>query len=110
MVKNRITKKNNRKDKMLKKVENYVDKERETIFQNISNNKKNRKYKSTDDENIEVLLSRIKFIEKEKPKRKFKIVARIFLYLVYTIIILSFIYIFLKYILNDWHLKLLDNW
>lgn len=101
-MKKKIYTQNNKKDKMLTKVEKYVDKERESISENISNKKQKRKNKDLGDVNLEVMISRLKENEKCNKKWKSWNIAKWLLYIVYIIIIASFLYICLNYIISDW--------
>lgn len=92
---------NNKKDKILSMVEKYVDKERELISKDISQKKEKRKDDNLGTEDIEVMISRLKIIDKKNSRRKQKNTAKIILYIVYLIIILLFIYILFVYIIKD---------
>ena len=82
-------------DKMLEKVEKYVDKNREKTSQEMMERKKKRsdnKYKEWD---LDVLISRVSI--ESKPKDKTKKTSKLILYIIYTIIIITILIFFVKF-------------
>lgn len=86
-------------DKMLEKVEKYVDKNREKTSQEMMERKSKRPTQKFQEWDLEVMISRID--AESKPKEKTKEVSKWILYLVYTIIVLAIIIFCIKYFFNS---------
>ena len=86
-------------DKMLEKVEKYVDKNREKTSQEMIERKNKRPAQNFKEWDLEVMISRID--AESKPKEKVKETSKWILYLIYTIIILSIIVLWVKYFFNS---------
>lgn len=82
-------------DKMLKKVEKYVDKNREKTSQEIMERKSKRPTKKFQEWDLDVLISRVSI--ESKPKDKTKKTSKLILYIIYTIIIITILIFFVKF-------------
>ena len=85
-------------DKMLEKVEKYVDKNREKTSQEMMERKKKRsdnKYKEWD---LDVLISRVTI--ESKPKENTKEISKWILYIIYTIILIIILIFTVKFFLT----------
>ena len=74
-------------DKMLKKIEKYVEKSREKTLHEMIERKKKRPTEKTQKWDLEVMISRIS--AESKPKEKIKEFSKILTYIIYTIIIVA---------------------
>lgn len=92
-------------DKMLEKVEKYVDKNREKTSQEMIERKNKRPAQNFKEWDLEVMISRID--AESKPKEKDKETSKWILYLIYTIIILAIIVFWVKYFFNS---NMPQNW
>lgn len=84
-----------KEDKMLEKVEKYVDKNREKISQEIMEKKNKRpvtKYNAAD---LEIMISRID--NESKKEKKNKKISKWILFIIYTIIIIAILIFVIKY-------------
>ena len=84
-----------KEDKMLEKVEKYVDKNREKISQEIIEKKNKRqitKYSATD---LEIMISRID--NESKKEKKTKKISKWILLILYAIIIIAILIFVIKY-------------
>lgn len=86
-------------DKMLEKVEKYVDKNREKTSQEMIERKNKRPAQNFKEWDLEVMISRID--AESKPKEKVKETSKWILYLIYTIIIIAIIVFWIKYFFNS---------
>lgn len=86
-------------DKMLEKVEKYVDKNREKTSQEMIERKNKRPAQNFQEWDLEVMISRID--AESKPKEKVKETSKWILYLIYTIIIIAIIVFWIKYFFNS---------
>ena len=86
-------------DKMLEKVEKYVDKNREKTSQEMIERKNKRPAQNFKEWDLEVMISRID--AESKPKEKVKETSKWILYLIYTIIIIAIIAYWIKYFFNS---------
>ena len=86
-------------DKMLEKVEKYVDKNREKTSQEMIEKKNKRPAQNFKEWDLEVMISRID--AESKPKEKDKETSKWILYLIYTIIIIAIIAFWIKYFFNS---------
>ena len=84
-----------KEDRMLEKVEKYVDKNREKTSQEMIERKSKRPVRNFQEWDLEVMISRIS--AESKPKEKTKEVSKWMLYLVYAIIIVLIIIFGVKY-------------
>lgn len=92
-------------DKMLKKVEKYVDKNREKTSQEMIERKSKRPTKKYQEWDLDVLISRVSI--ESKPNVKTKKTSKLVLYIIYTIIIIA-ILIFIAKIFFAWNIP--QNW
>ena len=92
-------------DKMLKKVEKYVDKNREKTSQEIMERKSKRPTKNFQEWDLDVLISRVSI--ESKPKDKTKKTSKLILYIIYTIIIITILIFFVKFFFA-WNMP--QNW
>ena len=92
-------------DKMLKKVEKYVDKNREKTSQEIMERKSKRPTKKFQEWDLDVLISRVSI--ESKPKDKTKKTSKLILYIIYTIIIITILIFFVKFFFA-WNMP--QNW
>ena len=92
-------------DKMLKKVEKYVDKNREKTSQEIMERKSKRPIKKFQEWDLDVLISRVSI--ESKPKDKTKKTSKLILYIIYTIIIITILIFFVKFFFA-WNMP--QNW
>lgn len=84
-----------KEDRMLEKVEKYVNKNREKTSQEIMEKKSKRpitKYNAAD---LEVMISRVSV--ESKPKEKVQQTSKWILYIIYTIIIIAILIFAIKY-------------
>lgn len=86
-------------DKILKKIEKYVDKNREKTSQEMIERKNKRPAQNFKEWDLEVMISRID--AESKPKEKVKETSKWILYLIYTIIIIAIIAFWIKYFFNS---------
>ena len=86
-------------DKMLEKIEKYVDKNREKTSQEMIERKNKRPAQNFKEWDLEVMISRID--AESKPKEKVKETSKWILYLIYTIIIIAIIAYWIKYFFNS---------
>ena len=84
-------------DKMLKKVEKYVDKNREKTSQEMMERKSKRPAVNYQEADLEVMISRIS--TESKPIEKTKETSKWILYIIYTIIFVVIIIFSVKYFL-----------
>lgn len=84
-----------KEDKILKKVEKYVDKNREKTSQEILERKSRRPDKKYQEADIEVMISRIN--NESKPKEKVKEFSKWILLIIYTLIIAVILIFIIKY-------------
>lgn len=84
-----------KEDRMLEKVEKYVDKNREKTSQEMIERKSKRPVRNFQEWDLEVMISRIS--AESKPKEKTKEVSKWMLYLVYAIIIVLILIFGVKY-------------
>ena len=99
-----MTKKSNKKDKSdlsyikddktLKKIEKYVDKNREKTSQEIIERKSKRPTKNFQEWDLEVMISRISI--ESKPKEKNNKISKYILYAIYLIFIIIIAIIIIK--------------
>lgn len=88
-------------DKILRKVEKYVDKNREKTSQEILEKKKLRPERKYQEADLEVMISRIN--NESRTKGKSKEASKRILYIMYAIIVVVIIIFILKY-LSLWNL------
>ena len=86
-------------DKILEKIEKYVDKNREKTSQEMIERKNKRPAQNFKEWDLEVMISRIN--AESKPKEKVKETSKLILYLIYTIIIIAIIAFWIKYFFNS---------
>ena len=84
-----------KEDKFLKKVENYVDNNREKTSQEIAERKNKRPAKKYQEWDLELMISRIN--AESKPKEKTKETSKWILYIIYAIIFITIIIFMIKY-------------
>lgn len=84
-----------KEDKMLEKVEKYVNKNRETTSKEMIERRGKRPKKEYQKWDLEVMISRIS--SESKPKEKAKEISKIAVYLIYTIIFIAIIIFIIKY-------------
>ena len=84
-----------KEDKILKKVEKYVDKNREKTSQEILERKSKRPVEKYQEADLEVMIYRIGV--ESKPKEKAKELGKRILYIIYVIIIIAIIFFIVKY-------------
>jgi hypothetical protein len=84
-------------DKMLEKIEKYVDKNREKTSQEIMERKSKRPVVNYQEADLEVMISRIS--AESKPIEKTKETSKWILYIIYTIIFVVIIIFSVKYFL-----------
>ena len=92
-------------DRMLEKVEKYVDKNREKTSQGIlerKNKRGNEKYQKWD---LELLISRVNV--ESKPSIKTKEISKLILYIIYALIIIAILIFFVKFFFA-WNMP--QNW
>ena len=82
-------------DKILKKVERYVDKNREKTSQEILERKSNRWNKKFQEADLEVMISRID--AESKPDEKTKEISKRSLYIIYIIVFMAIMIFMIKY-------------
>ncbi len=82
-------------DKMLEKVERYVDKKREKTSQEIIERKSKRPAKKYQEWELELMISRVSV--ESKPKDKVKETSKQILYIIYAIIFLVVLIFIIKY-------------
>jgi len=92
-------------DKMLKKVEKYVDKNREKTSQEIMERKSKRPIKKFQEWDLDVLISRVSI--ESKPKDRTKKTSKLILYIIYTIIIIAILTFIIKFLFT-WNMP--QNW
>lgn len=92
-------------DKMLKKVEKYVDKNREKTSQEIMERKSKRPIKKFQEWDLDVLISRVSI--ESKPKDRTKKTSKLILYIIYTIIIIAILTFIIKFFFA-WNMP--QNW
>lgn len=92
-------------DKMLKKIEKYVDKNREKTSQEIMERKSKRPIKKFQEWDLDVLISRVSI--ESKPKDRTKKTSKLILYIIYTIIIIAILIFFVKFFFA-WNIP--QNW
>ena len=73
-------------DKMLEKVEKYVDKNREKVSQKMIEKRSKRYTKNYQEWDLEVLISRVGI--ESKPKDKTKETSKLILYIIYAVILI----------------------
>lgn len=101
IIKKNIIKNNNsdlsyiEDDKILKKVEKYVDENRAKTSKEILERKNKRPAQKYQNADLEVMISRIS--NESKPKEKTKEVSKRILYLIYIIIIIVILIFMIKY-------------
>lgn len=84
-----------REDRMLEKVERYVDKNREKTSKEISERKSKRPAKNYQEWDLELLITRVSV--ESKPKDKTKETSKRILYIIYAIIIITVLIFIVKY-------------
>ncbi len=92
-------------DRMLEKVEKYVNKNREKTSQEIMERKSKRPTKKFQEWDLDVLISRISI--ESKPKDKTKKTSKLILYIIYTIIIIAILTFIIKFFFT-WNMP--QNW
>jgi len=92
-------------DRMLEKVEKYVDKNREKTSQEMIERKSKRPTKKYQEWDLDVLISRVSI--ESKPNVKTKKTSKLVLYIIYTIIIIA-ILIFIAKFFFAWNIP--QNW
>ena len=92
-------------DKMLEKVEKYVDKNREKTSQEMIERKSKRPTKKYQEWDLDVLISRVSI--ESKPKENVKETSKIILYIIYAAIIIT-ILIFIAKFFFAWNIP--QNW
>ena len=92
-------------DKMLEKVENYVDKNREKTSQEMMERKKKRSDNNYKEWDLDVLISRVTI--ESKPKENTKEISKWILYIIYTIILIIILIFTVKFFLA-WNIP--QNW
>lgn len=92
-------------DRMLEKVEKYVDKNREKTSQEMIERKSKRPTKKYQEWDLDVLISRVSI--ESKPNVKTKKTSKLVLYIIYTIIIIA-ILIFIAKFFFAWNTP--QNW
>lgn len=83
-------------DKMLEKIEKYVDMKREKTSQEILERKSKRPVKKFQEADIEVMISRIS-VESSKPKENTKKISKWVVYMIYVIVLFFVIIFCIKY-------------
>ena len=86
-----------KEDRMLEKVERYVDKNREKTSQEMMERKSKRPVVNYQEADLEVMISRINV--ESKPTEKVKETSKWVLYIIYTVIFLVIIIFAVKYFL-----------
>lgn len=84
-----------KEDKMLEKVENYVNKNRENTSKAMIERKQKRPTKKYEKWDLEVMISRIS--TESKPKEKTKEISKLAVYTIYTIIFIAIMIFIIKY-------------
>ena len=84
-----------KEDKMLEKVEEYVDKNREKTSQEILERKSKRPVNKYQEADLEVMISRI--WAESKPKEKTKEISKRILYIIYAIVFIAVMIFTVKY-------------
>ena len=92
-------------DRMLEKVEKYVDKNREKTSQEMIERKSKRPTKKYQEWDLDVLISRVSI--ESKPKENVKETSKIILYIIYAVIIIT-ILIFIAKFYFAWNMP--QNW
>ena len=92
-------------DKMLEKVEKYVDKNREKTSQEMIERKSKRPTKKYQEWDLDVLISRVSI--ESRPKENVKETSKIILYIIYAAIIIT-ILIFIAKFFFTWNIP--QNW
>ena len=92
-------------DKMLEKVEKYVDKNREKTSQEMIERKKKRPTNNYKEWDLDVLISRVSI--ESKPKEITKEISKWILYIIYTIILITILIFTVKFFLA-WNIP--QNW
>lgn len=92
-------------DRMLEKVEKYVDKNREKTSQEMIERKSKRPTKKYQEWDLDVLISRVSI--ESKPKENVKETSKIILYIIYAAIIIT-ILIFIAKFFFAWNIP--QNW
>lgn len=93
-------------DKMLEKVEKYVDKNREKTSQEILERKRKRPANNYKEWDLDVLISRVSI--ESKPNNKTKETSKLILYILYTLIIITILIFIVKFFFV-WNI-LPQNW
>ena len=93
-------------DKMLEKVEKYVDKNREKTSQEILERKRKRPTNNYKEWDLDVLISRVSI--ESKPNNKTKETSKLILYILYTLIIIAILIFIVKFFFV-WNI-LPQNW
>ena len=84
-----------KEDRMLEKVERYVNKNREKTSQEIIEKKNKRPIKQYQEWDLEVMISRI--WAESKPKDKTKETSKLIIYIIYTLIIIAILIFIMKF-------------
>ena len=92
-------------DKILEKVEKYVDKNREKTSQEILERKRKRPTNNYKEWDLDVLISRVSI--ESKPKDRTKKTSKLILYIIYTIIIIAILTFIIKFFFA-WNMP--QNW
>ena len=92
-------------DRMLEKVEKYVDKNREKTSQEMIERKSKRPTKKYQEWDLDVLISRVSI--ESKPNVKTKKTSKLVLYIIYTIINIA-ILVFIAKFFFAWNIP--QNW
>ena len=92
-------------DKMLERVEKYVDKNREKTSQEILERKRKRPANNYKEWDLDVLISRVSI--ESKPKENTKEISKWILYIIYTIILIIILIFTVKFFLA-WNIP--QNW
>ena len=93
-------------DKILEKVEKYVDKNREKTSQEILERKRKRPTNNYKEWDLDVLISRVSI--ESKPNNKTKETSKLILYILYTLIIIAILIFIVKFFFV-WNI-LPQNW
>ena len=84
-----------KEDRMLEKVEKYVDKNREKTSQDMIERKSKRPIREYQEWDLEVMISRISV--ESKPKKDTRKISKGILYIIYLIIIIIILILMVKY-------------
>lgn len=95
-----------KEDKLLEKIERYVDRNREKTSQEMMERKKKRPTNNFQKWDLDVLISRVSI--ESKPQEKTKEISKLILYIIYTVIIIAVLAFIIKFFFI-WNI-LPQNW